>query len=190
MHSLSKDIIHAVKQGDRKAFEIFYNTYSSFVYQVAYKILRDPYLAEEVVQETFVNLWINKEYIDQSKEITSFIFVIAKRICLNNLRKLKYANTYLTQVSVQYINDVQEKIEYSEFEKSMISKVALLPKQQRIAFELSRFEGFTHQQIADKMGVSPHTVKNHIAQALAYLRKSFRATKYEIPLLIIFFLFN
>jgi RNA polymerase sigma factor (sigma-70 family) len=72
----------------------------------------------------------------------------------------------------------------------MISKVALLPKQQRIAFELSRFEGFTHQQIADKMGVSPHTVKNHIAQALAYLRKSFRATKYEIPFLIIFFLFN
>jgi RNA polymerase sigma-70 factor (family 1) len=190
MHSLSKDIILAVKQGDRKAFEIFYNTYSSFVYQVAYKILRDTHLAEEVVQECFVNLWVNKENIDENKEITSFIFVIAKRICLNNLRKLKYTNTYLTQVSVRHINDVQEKIEYSEFEKSMISKVSSLPKQQRIAFELSRFEGYTHQQIADKMGVSPNTVKNHISQALAYLRKCLSATKYEIPFLIIFFLFN
>ena len=188
MHSLPKEIIYAVIQGDRKAFQVLYNNYAQFVYQVSYKILRETFLAEDVVQECFVNLWINRQNIDEQKEVTSFIYVIAKRISLNKLREVKYKSIYLDQVSVNHINDVQEKIEYSEFEKSIISKVALLPKQQRIAFELSRFDGYTHQQIAEKMGISPNTVKNHISQALIYLRKYVSSTKYEIPFLIIYFL--
>lgn len=190
MHFLPKEIISDVIQGDRKAFQVLYNTYALFVYQVSYKILRETYLAEDVVQECFVKLWINRQNLDAQKEITSFIFVVAKRISLNKLREQKYKTTYLEQISVHHVNDVQEKIEYSEFEKKIISKVALLPKQQRIAFELSRFEGYTHQQIADKMGISPNTVKNHISQALVYLRKCLTSTKYEIPFLIIYFLSN
>lgn len=188
MHSLPNNIIYAVKQGDRKAFQVFYNNYALFVFQISYKILRETCHAEDVVQECFVNLWINRENINEHKEITSFIYVIAKRISLNKLREIKYSQVYLEQVSVHHINDVQKKIEYSEFEKAIISKVALLPKQQRTAFELSRFEGYTHQQIADKMGISPNTVKNHISQALVYLKKCVSATKYEIPFLIIYFL--
>ena len=160
------------------------------MYNVSYKILRDDSLAEEVVQECFVNLWVKRETIDESKELSFFIFVMAKRICLNYLRKIKYTNKFLDQVKLIDINDVQEKMDLSDLQMSLVKHIALLPKQQRIAFELSRIDGYTHQQIAEKMGISPNTVKNHITQALAALRKQLVSSNYEIPLIILFFLLD
>lgn len=190
MRSLPIEMIRSIKEGDRKAFKIFYDTYASFVYSLSYRILKDNAMAEEVVQECFVNIWLKRETIDEKKEITSFIFVVAKRICLNYLRKIKYANIYLKQIKLNDVNDVEEKIALSDLQKSLSDRIALLPKQQRTAFELSRLEGYTHQQIAEQMGISPNTVKNHITQALAYLRKYLVSTNYEIPLIIFFFLFD
>lgn len=190
MRNLSRETIVEIKRGDRKAFKKLYDTYASFVYNVSFKILRETSLAEEVVQECFVNLWVKREGIDESKELSFFIFVMAKRICLNYLRKIRYTNKFLDQVKIFDVNDVQQKIDYNELENVFVKYVTLLPKQQRIAFELSRLEGLTHQQIAEEMGISPNTVKNHITQALAYLRKQLIASNYEIPLIIIFFLLD
>lgn len=189
MQSEPIEIIRRVKGGDRNAFKIFYNTHAFFVFGIAYRILKDKSMAEEVVQECFVNLWINKEQIEEQKDIRSFIFVIAKRICLNNLRKLNYGHSYLQQVKMNNVNDVEEKINFNELEQALINFIACLPNQQRIAFELSRKEGFTHQQIADKMGISPNTVKNHISKALAELRVYLKSTNYEVPLFLLFFFF-
>ena len=189
MLALPVEIIHAVKAGDRKAFKLLYDTYASFVFEVSYKILKDSSLAEEVVQECFVTLWVKRERMDESKDLASYIFVMAKRLCLNTLRSMNYANTYLQQVQLNNVNDTEQKVNLDELQKSLADRIALLPKQQRIAFELSRMEGFTHQQIADKMGISPNTVKNHISQALAHLRKCLSATNLEIPLLLHIFYF-
>lgn len=183
---LSIEIIQAVKLGDRKAFRLLYDTYALFAFNVSYKLLKDKSMAEEVVQECFVNLWLRRQNIDETKAISSLIFVMAKRTCLNNLRKIKYANTYLQQVTLHNINDIEEKIDFHDLERSLVDRIALLPKQQRTAFQLSRMEGYTHQQIAEEMGISPHTVKNHISQALMQLRKCLSATHYELPLFLIF----
>lgn len=190
MRNLSEDIIREIKKGDRNSFKKLYDTYASFVYNVAFKILRNSSMAEEVVQDCFVNLWVKRDTIDESKELSIFIFVMAKRICLNYLRRIKYTNKFLDQVKLLSINDVQDKMDLSDLQMSLVKHIALLPKQQRIAFELSRIDGYTHKQIAEKMGISPNTVKNHITQALAVLRKHLVSSNYEIPLIILFFLLN
>lgn len=185
--SIPKLYIEKLKSGDSDAFREIYTAYAPFVFDIAVKVLKDKVIAEEIVQDTFVKLWQYRTQLDESKDIKPLLYVSAKRLCLNQIRKFKIANIFLDQLSINPSNEVEENYNRSELEKLLQQPLASMSSQQRRAFELSRNEGFTYQQIADKMGISPNTVRNHIAQALHHIRKFLSSVDYQIILILFFF---
>lgn len=189
MISLPIETIRKIKKGDSIAFKMLYDVFARYVYITAYKILKDDVIAEEVVQECFVKVWLNRETLDDGRDIKPYLFVLTKRICLNHLRNSNYLLNYLEQLRLSDINDVEEKYDSRELEKILLERIEKLPDQQRIALKMSRIDGFTHMQIAEKMNISPNTVKNHITKALCELRKFLTTSNYEASVLIIFLFF-
>lgn|SRR5690606_27564446 len=179
--------IEKLKTGDSDAFREIYTAYAPYVFDLAVKVLKDRTLAEEIVQDTFVNLWQFRTQLDENKDIKPLLYVSAKRLCLNQIRKFKTANSFLDQLSINPSNEVEENYNRSELEKLLQQSLASMSIQQRRAFELSRNEGYTYQQIADKMGISPNTVRNHIAHALLHIRKFLSSVDYQIILILFFF---
>lgn len=184
----SRDI-KRLREGDEAAFRLVYDEFSERVYGLAFRFLKDAEQSEEIVQEVFLNLWLSREKLDVNGNMWLYLYVIGKRLCLNVLREVHRSDDLFKRLLVnikEANNSTEEKIIAADIERLADEIVSRLPKQQQLIFRLSRTEGLSHQQIAQKLHISPNTVKNHIVEALKTLRAHL---KYSDLIYFIIFIF-
>lgn len=174
MHKDSEHtIIENLIKGDESSFNMVYNQYSEKVYRLAFRILKNDEQSEEIVQETFIRLWLNREGLDSSGNMWLYLYVIAKRLSLDAY-KIICKSSVLSEKLLQEIhtirNTTEEEILANELEQFTEKVISKLPKQQQLIFKLSRVEGLSHQEIANQLNLSPNTVKNHMVEALKTLK--------------------
>lgn len=183
--------IFLLRSGNEVAFESIYKEFSAQVYRLAFRFLKDKSQSEEVVQETFIKLWLNREKLDKDGNLWLYLYVITKRLSLNALRKIGQSEALFAQLLVnikEAHNHTEEDIFAADLEKFTETILNSLPNQQRIIFRLSRVQGLTHAQIAEKLQISPNTVKNHMVAALKTIESRLKHTDliYFIALFFIF----
>lgn len=160
-----------------KDFNAIYYKYHADVYAYVQRKCRCNYIAEEVVQLTFIKFWNYSRTANGDIELSAQIFQIAKTILIDQLRK-KYSkkNSFFLgpKMDEQHMEapsyEVINKINYSETKERLENLLKLLPPVRKKVFELSRFEEFTHKEISNLLNISTKTVENHINQALKYIR--------------------
>lgn len=174
MQELSENTIKKLIAGDEPTFNLVYSQYSGKIYKLAFRFLKDAEQSEEIVQEAFINLWLSKEKLDPSGNIWLYLYVIARRLALNALKKI-YKSADLLEKLIYNIQEAHSNTEeeilahdLEQFTKMVISK---LPKQQQLIFTLSRIEGLSHKEIATQLKISPNTVKNHMVEALKTVKR-------------------
>lgn len=167
--------------GNESAFTMIYELYSERIYRLAFRFLKDKEQSEEVVQETFINLWMSREKLDPEGNIWLYLFIIAKRLSLNTLRQI-CKSTNLTEKLVHYIaeehNDTEEEVFVRDLEQYAEKIIDKLPRQQKLVFKLSRVEGLSYKEIAEQQNISPNTVRNHMVEALKTLRAHLNAADF------------
>ncbi len=182
------ECINNLKRGSYKAFSKIYDEYADCVFGFALKQLRNREAARDVVQDTFMRLWINRRVVDCSGNLRSFIFSIARFRVIDTLRRQMSEPTF-----EEYIEHCAEEpadvspediIMYEEFLALVASAKDKLTPRERQIYELSRDSLLSNRQIAEKLGISEQTVKNHISSALHTLRGAIGTT----PLIFIFWL--
>lgn len=169
--------IERLRMGDESAFSLIYDQCSGQVYRLAFRFLKDKALSEEIVQETFIKLWLNRDKLDVSGNMWLYLYVIAKRLSLNALRQINQSaelfETLLLNIE-QAHNSTEEEILAADMERFTDEVLNKLPKQQQLVFKFSRIDGLTHQEIAQKLEISPNTVKNHIVEALKTIKANLK----------------
>ena len=98
------------------------------------------------------------------------MYTIVRNLCLNFIRDHQSRTADLNEAGVLTIHQETEIDDPVDLESMLTELLEGLPERQREAFELSRFDGLTHEEIADVMDVSPRTVNNHLVAALKTLR--------------------
>lgn len=188
MH-LDHKVYQRLREGDMEAFRQIFDAFSGRIYTVALRILKEEQMADEVVQDTFIKLWQSREDVDPTKDLWPFLFVMAKRICFNELRALRYDSKAQKEL-LRRMNHLQEdhRMALREMEQLLKDSVVKLPPRQQQVWIMSREEGKSHQEIAEELGISPNTVKNNIVQTLKTLRDVFRKADYLYLPLFFFFL--
>ncbi len=172
-----KELLKKLSEGDSFAFEVLFYKYRNKVKGFAIKMVPTQVDPEEIVQEVFVKLWIKREFINPEKNFQSFLFSIAKNLILDHLksavnRKLYFVGEHFSQDLL-----IDEGIENSpalDAEEKLQKLIDEIPERRREIFRLSRFEGLSYKQIAQRLNVSENTVDSQIRNALAFLRKEFR----------------
>lgn len=172
-----------IRRSDRKAFDEFFRMLYPGLIRFAQSYTRDNATAYDVVQDAFVNLWQRRDHIDGQQSLRSYIYTSVKNRSLNEIRKnstLTY-DTDLTeetdeQQSDQNINPIEDN-SGNDLPERFNEWISRLPDRQREAFELSRFDGLDHDEIADVMNLSPKTVNNHILLALRTLKGRYQQYK-------------
>lgn len=168
---------HAIQQliaGDHATFTAVYEWYGQKVYRLAFRFLKDREQSEEIVQETFINLWLSREKLDLSGDLWLYLYVIAKRLSLNALRQIGKSSVLLEKLLYRISdlhNSTEESIIAQDLEHYTQELISRLPAQQQLVFRLSRIEGLSHKEIAEQLDISPNTVKNHMVEALKTLKK-------------------
>ncbi|MCD0488356.1 RNA polymerase sigma-70 factor [Pedobacter sp. MC2016-14] len=171
-----KDIILALKAGNESAFREIFDQHFRRLYAFSFKLLKNKELAEEVVDDTFMNVWINRDRINEEFPIAPYLYTITRRLALNALRQIATSqkaidNLWLEMEKVS--NDTEESILLGDLQRFTEAALVNLPPQQQLIFRMSRFEGLNYDEIAEKLNISRNTVKNHLVAALKTLKVHF-----------------
>lgn len=174
--NLSSDDLKQLIMGDQAAFQRIYNLFSERLFWLAFRFLKDTEQSEEIVQETFITLWLNRDKLDFQGNIWLYLYVVSKRLSLNSLRNISQSKFHTDKLLANFKetqNYTEEVVLAHDLESLAKKVVGDLPKQQQIIFRLSRLEGFSHREIGDQLNISPNTVKNHMSTALKTIKSRF-----------------
>jgi len=175
MKDYEEKLIRKLKKGDKKAFEYFFNEYYDKLLPVAAQYLNDWDEAEEVTQEVFYRVWYYRENMESHLSFKAYINTIAKRLIYNKARqkviKLTYEK-YLKSKNQHFNNSLEEYLNFNELDRQINQRVQLLPPKRKEIFILSRQEGLSHKEIAQKLNISTNTVESQITKAIKFIKES------------------
>lgn len=168
-----------MKGGSRQAFDRIYHYYFPKLYAYSLKCSKRTEVAEEIVQETFVQLWLSRASIRETDKLDHLLIVIAHHKLLNAMRQTACAPSYTDFVdyadTVATPSDGDRSVEYEEFLYLLRQALATLPDTQRRVVELSRLEGMKNADIARTLNRSEQTVRNQLSLGLKALYTKLRS---------------
>ncbi|MGN7819856.1 RNA polymerase sigma-70 factor [Chitinophaga varians] len=156
---------------DQDAFTAVYNRYWKVLYVRARNMLSDSDLAQDIVQEVFISLWHRRQEVEVV-HLKAYLFQAVRFQELKALRNLKSDTNFyerLAHISKDLLQ--HEPLAFKELDSVLQRVLATFPEDQRAIFSMSRDEGLTYREIADRMEISVKTVEKKISQALRAIRK-------------------
>ena len=174
---IEKNHLEKLKAGHRSGLRYIYNCYHKRIYFYCQNFLYQDTLAQEATADVFIKLWQKREIIDSSKTIAPFLFKLAKDIAYNYLKKIAADQSRLAGYLERYpLVERQEKL---SGEQSLISKevlanyhqaVEMLPAKRKAIFKMRYEEELDYQSIAERLQISPNTVKVQLVRARKFLK--------------------
>lgn len=184
-----KELFYRIAEGDENAFAEIYRAYVPQLLPFVNSIVRTSAVADEVIQETFLRLWVSRDKLTEILEPRAWIFRIASNLCYTYLKRHLTERSIIESMSVGENASYYEEGNATELVKLVKEAVEQLPPQRQKIYRLSREGGMNIQQIADALNISVPTVKNTISQSLKSIRDHLEEKGYSIPLVIIALLF-
>ena len=171
------ELLARVAEGDERAFGLLFHHYRSKIYSYAFHLSGDTAQADELVQEVFLKVWLNRDKIPHVLRFDNYLFTIARNQVFDMLKKMARESEFRQQIAGLFdpeANPVEDRLLTRENEVRLRQALDRLPPRQRLIFFLSRNQGMKHEEIADQLNISRHTVKTHLVQALKTLRTLLR----------------
>lgn len=169
-----ESVLSKLADGDKDAIEELYNYYYPRLYNFSKTFLKLEEGIEDILQEVFIKIWLNRKKIRTPETFGSFIFTITRNLLLNELRaRLKNERTKekISKLSIAIEYSFVEKLELDEIKVKVNNAIMELPDRQKEILLLSRIEGLSHKEIAEKLLITSKTVEYHLAKAIVLLRK-------------------
>lgn len=167
-------ILQRMIEGDENAFKYFFDTYYDDLCNFVNSYLRDEKLSEDVVQSIFINLWEKRNSLPSDCSIKSYLYTASKNKSLNNIRNVKNKNRIVGMLFAQPNVFSDERadlfLEFEELKMIISNAVEGLPKQCKMIYQLSRDEGLTNKEIAERLGITIKTVENQMTIAIRKLK--------------------
>lgn len=176
-----KALLLRVAQGDEQAFAELFQAHYNHLGDFILRITESAPLTQEIVQDVFLKIWLNRQALAQVNSFKAYLFIVAKNHTFNCLKQVarernrhkEYA-WYESQLAVNNAEDVS----HADAMHLVDQAVELLPPRQKNVFLLSRREGIPHELIAKRLNISHETVKKHMVLALRFLRNHLRTTRF------------
>jgi RNA polymerase sigma-70 factor (ECF subfamily) len=188
-----KELLQRVAASSQEAFRILHDHYAKHVYGLSLRLMKSPELAQDLTQEIFVKVWVKREQLSSIQQFRPWLNTISKNMALDYLRK-KVAAPANEEYMINFFSDLspsaEEKLALKQLEGAIREAVDQLSPQLKTAFTLSRFQGLTHMEIAQKMNISPITSKSHLVRALSIIRKYLEEHFPDIALVVFLYLGN
>jgi RNA polymerase sigma-70 factor (family 1) len=173
MSQLATTCVSKIREGDAAAFRELFYSYKDALFGYACKLSHSAELAEEVVQEVFMKVWIHRQQLDPEQSIQSYLYTITRHCVFNMLKKAALDEKLKKAVFYQqptYSNNTEEQLSTAELQRVKKIVIDQLPPQRKLIYCLSRIDGLTHEEIALKLGISKNTVKDQIVKASRFLK--------------------
>jgi RNA polymerase sigma-70 factor (ECF subfamily) len=183
-----KELFRLIAAGDEKAFERLYDLVKPKMIGYVIKLMKTEVAVMEVVQESMVRVWLNRDKLPDIEYPISWLFKIVANECFRYFRKnglQQQVKQELQKLSTDVSDVTERELSYRETQRIIQDVVLSLPGRQREIYRLSRIEGLNMHEIAAQTGLSYRYVKKVLMAALKIIRQKLVETgRYNMPLLI------
>lgn len=166
----AKNILCDIAAGDAEAFRTLFEMFYPKVKVFLVKLLKDDKASEDIAQDIFVKLWSMGPSLPEISSFNAYLYRMTKNAAINYLRDSK-PSVDISELLIMCDGDIEQ--EYYRKEKELLVRLAVeqMPSQRKRIFTMSRYQGLTNDEIAKSLGLSKHTVENHLTLALKELRE-------------------
>ncbi|MBS9463226.1 RNA polymerase sigma factor [Flagellimonas sp. 389] len=180
---IEKHIVSLLAEKDDKAISLLYDHYGDTLYGVAYKVLRDDDLAQDVLQESFIKIWKKADTYDASKaKLFTWLFRIIRNTAIDKLRSVNNKSDKEVQIDVSDVYNLGVNGIRPEFMDVQENLGKIEPKYQ-VVLEALFFQGMTQQEASDELDIPLGTIKSRLKIGLRELGKIY-GTSMTLLLLI------
>ena len=183
-----KALYEQVAKGDENAFRVLFDHYRLRLLSFVFRLCKSPSASEEILQEVFVKIWQYRERLAEVEFPEQYILAIARNQTYNHLHQVSRDHRRRRQLWSTICESENQTVEQLDLKESQIlvqKAVEGLSDQQKEVFRLSRQEGLTHEQIAERLRLSRSRVKNILVEALAHIRRYLRLHISPVVLLLL-----
>jgi RNA polymerase sigma-70 factor (family 1) len=167
-----KSLFIQISKGSEDAFRMLFEQYRERLFTFAWQLSHSAVDAEEVVQDVFLKLWTGREKLADVEYPRKYIYIMTRNRVLDLLKKIardeKLVKEVWSQMS-QPDNSASKLLEAVESQRLIQQALSQLPEKKQTIFQMSRDQGLSHQEIADRLGLSVQTVKNNITEVLKFV---------------------
>jgi RNA polymerase sigma-70 factor, ECF subfamily len=168
-------LLEAVAEGNQSAMAAVFDRYSRIVYCIALRVLREPGLAEDVMQEVLLQVWKRPQsFVSQRGNLVAWLSVVTRNRAIDVLRKRSPLDP-LDELPLPDPRNMALESEQDWLLDKVRAVLQSLPAEQKAPLELAYFNGLSHTEIAEKTGSPLGTVKTRIRAGLISIRKAMRA---------------
>ena len=184
-----KEELELLRNASKKSFDILYHRYSGKLYNFVMKVSKgDSYIAEELVQRTFIKVWETRDYINPEKSFISYLCTIAKNMLLNEYEHQTIQFIYEQYVKVKESdndNSTENEVDKKLLEDYIDKLADELPPKRKEIFILSRKEGLSNKMIAKQLNISESTIETQLSKALEFMKSQIH-NHYDYILVLLF----
>ena len=181
-----RELAEGIRNSDRRAFDELFRAMYPRLVRFAFKITQDWNASCDITQDVFVMLWQQRNTLDPDRSVRAWLFRSVRNRSYNYQRDRREIADPEAVESLVDNNRAPDDMPVStdgskdsspnrQLQKKILEWIEELPERQREAFELSRYEGLFHHEIAGVMQVSVKTVNNHLTAALKHLRTCYES---------------
>lgn len=167
-------LLNLIASGDRNAFEVLFEKEHKKVNSFALRITRSKEQAEEIVQDVFLKIWVNRSNLTGISNWSAYLNTMVRHHSFNFLRRLALeiqAGNELGKVNTEIDNTTEKEIEFRGTRALLEEAITSLPAQQQKVYRMCHIEGLKYAETAELLNISAGTVQSHMKQALSSLRK-------------------
>lgn len=192
-HSYSdKELFRLISEGDENAFRQLFHVYVPQLQPLARHITKTDAVAEDIIQETFLKLWISRDKLPAIENPRSWLLKIVFHQSFSYLRRQAVHGKAMDMLGAgepeQELFTPETNLAYTTMVKLIGEVVAQLPPQAKRIYLLSREKGMKIPEIATELSLSPSTVKNSLVRSLQTIRKYLEQAGHLLPFLLLWLL--
>lgn len=168
-----QDLLASTAEGDEFAFTKLFDYHKDRIYTIAFRISHSTTIAEEIVQDVFLKIWLMRADLTGIQNFNAYLSVVTRNHVYKVLKRIArdYELTLLTGDDQLLADDNTEDLVMDKEYNSLLRKaIDRLPGQQKQVYECIKEKGLKREEVASILHLSPETVKFHLAQAMKSIR--------------------
>lgn len=167
-------MIELLKNNEEQAISLIFKEHYAYLCQAIIRIIKDPYVTEDLAQDVFHDLWKRRENLQISTSIKAYLRRAGVNKTLNYIRdkKVKWDDEDKLPSIAASAPSASDNLETQDLQKLIDQTIDALPERCRLVFTLSRFEELSYKEIAASLDISVKTVENQMSKALKILREA------------------
>jgi RNA polymerase sigma-70 factor (ECF subfamily) len=185
-HEPDEVLLGLIKQRNAGAFAALYDRHAAMAYDLLLRVSRSPAVAEELLQETFWQVWQKAEQYEGAGTVAGWLLRIARNKALDELRRSKARGRgqhveleKLETLSLYRYPNVEQQVEQGWSRQHICQALNHIPPEQRVCLELVFYEGMSHSEVAEQMQIPLGTIKTRVRSGLEKVERYLRGIGYS-----------